>query len=48
LNKLDLGAASLEPITFVGEGIKVASVANPFWNLFGFIQDPNFNSKAIK
>ncbi len=43
-----LGAESLEPVTDVGEGIKVAAVKDPFGNRFGMIQNPNFNPKEVK
>jgi hypothetical protein len=33
-----LGAESLEPVTDVGEGIKVAAVKDPFENRFGIIK----------
>jgi uncharacterized glyoxalase superfamily protein PhnB len=45
---LDLGAESLERVTDVGEGIKVAAVKDPFGNRFGIIQNPNFNTKEVK
>jgi predicted enzyme related to lactoylglutathione lyase len=39
---IELGATPLEPVTDVGEGIRVASVRDPFGNRFGFIQNPHF------
>ena len=45
---LDLGAESLEPVTNVGEGIKVAAVRDPFGNRLGLIQNPNFNPKEVR
>ena len=45
---LNLGAESLEPVTDVGEGIKVAAIKDPFGNRFGIIQNPNFNPKEVK
>jgi predicted enzyme related to lactoylglutathione lyase len=36
------GAASVTPIQDVGEGIKVATVADPFGNLIGLIENPHF------
>ena len=45
---LFLGAESLESVTDVGEGIKVAAVKDPFGNRFGIIQNPNFNPKEVK
>jgi len=43
-----LGAAVLEPLTEVGEGIKVASVKDPFGNRFAIIQNPHFDPKAVR
>ena len=45
---LALGARPLEPISDVGEGIKVAAVADPFGNRLGIIQNPNFDAKAVR
>ena len=45
---LKLGASSLEPVTGVGEGIKVAAVEDPFGNRLGIIQNPNFDPKAMR
>lgn len=45
---LDLGAEELEPVTDVGEGIKVAAVKDPFGNRFGIIENPNFDPKVLK
>ena len=45
---LDLGAEELEPVTDVGEGIKVAAVKDPFGNRFGIIDNPNFNPKDLR
>jgi predicted enzyme related to lactoylglutathione lyase len=39
---LDLGATVHEALQDVGEGIKVATVKDPFGNIFGIIQNPNF------
>jgi catechol 2,3-dioxygenase-like lactoylglutathione lyase family enzyme len=44
---LVLGAVSLEPVTEVGEGIKVAAVQDPFGNRLGIIQNPHFNPGAV-
>jgi predicted enzyme related to lactoylglutathione lyase len=41
-----IGAEPREPITDVGEGIKVASVADPFGNVIGLIENPNFRAGA--
>jgi predicted enzyme related to lactoylglutathione lyase len=45
---LSLGAVSLEPVTDVGEGIKVAAVTDPFGNRFGIIENPNFNPSTVR
>lgn len=39
---LALGASALQPVTEVGEGIKVAAVTDPFGNRFGIIENPLF------
>jgi predicted enzyme related to lactoylglutathione lyase len=43
-----LGATEIEPVTEVGEGIRVASVRDPFGNRFGLIQNPQFDPKAVR
>jgi predicted enzyme related to lactoylglutathione lyase len=45
---LELGAISLEPVTEVGQGIKVAAVRDPFGNRLGIIENPNFNVSAVR
>ena len=45
---IELGATPLEPVTEVGEGIKVAAVADPFGNRFGVIENPHFNVAAVR
>ena len=45
---LALGASSLQAVTDVGEGIKVAAVADPFGNRLGIIENPNFDAKAVR
>jgi len=45
---LALGAVELEPVTEVGEGIKVAAVRDPFGNRFGLIENPHFDPKAVR
>jgi predicted enzyme related to lactoylglutathione lyase len=45
---LDLGAQPLEPVTEVGEGIKVAAVTDPFGNRFGIIENPRFDPRAVR
>jgi predicted enzyme related to lactoylglutathione lyase len=39
---LDLGATIHEALQDVGKGIKVATVKDPFGNIFGIIENPNF------
>ena len=39
---LEHGAGPREPIKDVGEGIKVAAVADPFGNVIGLIENPHF------
>ena len=39
---LELGATPHSPVQDVGEGIKVASVRDPFGNVLGIIQNPHF------
>lgn len=45
---LELGAEPEEPVTAVGEGIKVASVRDPFGNRFGLIENPHFDAGAVR
>jgi len=37
-----------EPLKDVGGGIKVASVVDPFGNLFGIIENPAFNPREVR
>ena len=39
-----LGPTALEPVTGVGEGIKVAAVTDPFGNRLGIIENPHFGA----
>lgn len=39
---LELGATPHEDVQDVGEGVKVAAVKDPFGNVFGVIENPNF------
>lgn len=39
---LGLGASKRSDLQEVGEGIKVATVCDPFGNIFGIIQNPHF------
>ena len=43
-----LGATVVQPVQDVGEGILVATVADPFGNNVGLIQNPHFDPKAVK
>lgn len=45
---VNLGAAVHEPVKEVGEGIKVAAVRDPFGNVFGLIENPHFDAKAVR
>ncbi|MEP6757080.1 MAG: VOC family protein [Chthonomonadales bacterium] len=44
---VELGAEVLEPVTDVGDGIKVASVKDPFGNRFGIIENPHFDLAKV-
>ena len=39
---IQLGATAHEPVQDVGEGIKVATVKDPFGNVLGIIENPHF------
>ncbi len=43
-----LGAAVHEPVKDVGSGIKVASVRDPFGNLFSVIENPHFKLEDVR
>jgi predicted enzyme related to lactoylglutathione lyase len=43
-----LGATIREPLQDVGEGIKVATVADPFGNSFGVIENPHFKVDQVR
>lgn len=45
---LSLGAVELEPVTEVGEGIKVAAVQDPFGNRLGLIENPHFKIADVR
>ena len=45
---LALGAKELEPVTEVGEEIKVAAVQDPFGNRLGIIENPNFKVTEVR
>jgi predicted enzyme related to lactoylglutathione lyase len=43
-----LGATIREELQDVGEGIKVATVADPFGNSFGIIENPHFSLEKVR
>ena len=43
-----LGAKVVRPVEHVGEGILVATIADPFGNHVGLIQNPHFDVKAVR
>lgn len=43
-----LGAEVLEAVHDVGDGIKVASVGDPFGNRFGIIENPHFKLENVR
>ena len=45
---LEAGAKPHAAVQDVGEGIRVASVQDPFGNLFGIIENPNFRLPGQK
>ena len=42
------GATELEPVHDVGGGIRVSTVADPFGNAIGLIQNPHFDAGAVR
>src|SRR5438105_238539 len=44
----ELGAVVHEPVKDVGDGIKVASVRDPFGNLFSIIENPHFKLTDVR
>lgn len=44
---LQLGAERIEPPTDVGEGIFVATLADPFGNVLGLIENPHFDATKV-
>ena len=45
---VNLGGVVLDPVTEVGEGIRVAAVQDPFGNRFGIIENPHFRADAVR
>lgn len=43
---VEAGASVVAPVQDVGEGIKVATVADPFGNLIGLLENPHFHLPA--
>ena len=43
-----LGASLIDPVTEVGDGIKVAAVRDPFGNRLGFIENPHFDAGKVR
>ncbi|MBL0140494.1 MAG: VOC family protein [Betaproteobacteria bacterium] len=43
-----LGATVIDPVTDVGEGIRVAAVKDPFGNRFGIIENPKFKASEVR
>jgi predicted enzyme related to lactoylglutathione lyase len=43
-----LGATLIDAVTEVGEGIRVAAVGDPFGNRIGLIQNPHFDTSAVR
>ena len=43
---IELGATSLGEVRDVGGGIRVATVTDPFGNVFGIIENPNFKVES--
>lgn len=45
---LGLGATPHEEVKDVGDGIKVATVLDPFGNVFGVIENPHFTLNEVR
>lgn len=45
---LEFGAVLRDDVMDVGEGIKVATVLDPFGNVFGVIENPLFDRAAVR
>jgi predicted enzyme related to lactoylglutathione lyase len=44
---LALGATIETPVTDVGGGISIAAVKDPYGNVFGVVQNPNFDRSKV-
>ena len=42
---LELGATAHSPVQDVGDDVRVATVTDPFGNIFGIIENPHFSLK---
>ena len=45
---IELGATALDPVTEVGDGIRVAAVMDPFGNRLGIVENPHFDAAAVR
>ena len=45
---VSLGGELLEPVTDVGEGIRVAAIKDPFGNRLGLIENPHFRRDDVR
>lgn len=45
---LELGAAERSAVQDVGDGIRVATVSDPFGNAFGIIENPHFSLADVR
>jgi len=45
---VELGGSPLTPVQEVGEGIRVATVTDPFGNVIGVIENPHFSIDSAK
>jgi predicted enzyme related to lactoylglutathione lyase len=45
---IEFGAGPLEPVADVGDGIRVAAVTDPFGNRLGIIENPHFETAAVR
>ena len=43
-----LGAEVRSPLHDVGDGIRLAAVADPFGNAFGIIENPHFDRTTVE
>jgi len=44
----ELGAVLRDDVMDVGGGIKVAAILDPFGNVFGLIENPNFDHTKVR